>query len=202
MPLGLCWCHPSRLCPATRGRGRPAPLPVAAPSVDLRPPQVTLLTTVGYGDLIPTTAAGKVVAILYVLVSLSLVASSLGAIVSQLADPTVTTRTRGPPDVCSLYWGLVRALLLLVAMIGVGTTWAVVMEGYAPIDAVFWATMSATSVGLAGGDADGTRTFNIVYLFVGVGPPNTRPSQPKGHPPARRRQRCAGRSARLSLAVA
>jgi hypothetical protein len=83
---------------------------------------VITLTTVGYGNYVPKTPAGKIFICFFEMIGLSIVAAALGALMSQLINATRTERQENAaasspvsPDLQSKQWGkepdMGRALL-------------------------------------------------------------------------------------------
>jgi len=135
---------------------------------------ITMLMTVGYGDFSPTTPAGKVFAILYILIGLSLATTCIGIIFARSADLTSRKDVgSGPvkiPTVRDQFWKMFSALLLIIGVNTVGAGWAHFHDGFTWLDGYYWAFVTSTSVGFGDLDtSDATRTFNIFFMIIAVG---------------------------------
>jgi hypothetical protein len=65
-----------------------------------------------------------------------------------------------------------RALALTVlGLLGSGTIFYMIVEGWGLVDALYFSTIILTTVGLGDGapDSDGAKLFTIVYALVGIG---------------------------------
>jgi len=133
---------------------------------------ITMLTTVGYGDFSPITKPGKVFAIVYIMVGLSLATTCIGIIFARSAD-LAARKDAGPvhiPTVRGQVLKMARALLLIVLVNAVGAGWAHFHDGFTWLDAFYWSFITSTSVGFGDLDTqDATRTFNIFYMIIAVG---------------------------------
>jgi len=133
---------------------------------------ITMLTTVGYGDFSPVTSAGKVFAIVYIMVGLSLATTCIGIIFARSAD-LAARKEAGPvtiPTVRDQIMKMGRALGLIIIVNIVGAAWAHFHDGFTWLDAFYWSFITSTSVGF--GDletSDATRNFNIGYMIIAVG---------------------------------
>jgi hypothetical protein len=133
---------------------------------------ITMLTTVGYGDFSPVTSAGKIFAIVYIMVGLSLATTCIGIIFARSAD-LAARKEAGPvkiPTVRDQVMKMGRALGLIVLVNIVGAAWAHFHDGFTWLDAFYWSFITSTSVGF--GDletSDATRNFNIGYMIIAVG---------------------------------
>merc|ERR1711935_8819 len=133
---------------------------------------ITMLTTVGYGDFSPVTSTGKVFAILYIMVGLSLATTCIGIIFARSAD-LAARKEAGPvtiPTERDQIMKMGRALGLIVIVNIVGAAWAHFHDGFTWLDAFYWSFITSTSVGF--GDletSDATRNFNIGYMIIAVG---------------------------------
>ena len=84
---------------------------------------VVTLLTVGYGDYVPTSAGAKVFTIVYILVGLSLVATSLGIVFSSLQstlerdDPAARSRARSHLRHVLAALGLIGGIIASGAML-------------------------------------------------------------------------------------
>jgi hypothetical protein len=133
---------------------------------------ITMLTTVGYGDFSPVTDAGKIAAIFYIMLGLSLATTCIGIIFARSAD-LAARREAGPakiPTVRDQVLKMTRAIGLIIIVNIVGASWAHFHDGFSWLDAVYWSFITSTSVGF--GDletSDATRNFNIGYMIIAVG---------------------------------
>lgn len=134
------------------------------------------LTTVGYGDLLPTTDGAKVVTILFVLVGMFLVASALGIVcgfiiekLEALDDNEVEEEQDWLPEPWNTF---VYAGTLLGGSVAVGTIFYAAAESddFDFIDALYMAVITATTVGY--GDfspqSDAGRIFACFWILGAV----------------------------------
>ena len=132
----------------------------------------TMLTTVGYGDFSPETPSGRVAAIVFILVGLSLTTTCIGIIFARSAD-LAARKEAGPvtiPTVRDQWFKMARAIGLIIFVNIVGASWAHFNGGFGWLDAFYWSFITSTSVGFGDLETnDATRTFNIVYMIIGVG---------------------------------
>lgn len=133
---------------------------------------ITMLTTVGYGDISPVTDGGKIAAIFYIMLGLSLATTCIGIIFARSAD-LAARKEAGPvtiPTVRDQWFKMARAIGLIIFVNIVGASWAHFNGGFSWLDAFYWSFITSTSVGFGDLETnDATRTFNIVYMIIGVG---------------------------------
>jgi len=133
---------------------------------------VVMLTTVGYGDISPGTNGGKVAAIFFIMVGLSLATTCVGIIFARAADLTARKST-GPakiPTVRAQILKMGRALLAIIVVNVVGASWVVFHDKLDYLDGFYWSFITSTSVGFGDIDtSDDTRTFNIFFMIIAVG---------------------------------
>ena len=146
---------------------------------------VVTLTTVGYGDIVPRTVGGKLFNVFYLVVSLSVVATSIGTIASSVSEnwfqatkKIIMFRSRGGAEqkhvlsderIYDLRRRLAMTVAVVLMVVGVGVVWGVFGNGFDLVDAVYWAAVTSATVGygvLPMNDA--TRNFNIFYLPISV----------------------------------
>lgn len=148
---------------------------------------VVTLTTVGYGDLSPSTSLSKLFVIYYVIVSIAIVSSYLAYFVGLLIDkqeelllrrmiaPESSTTSLLSNDIVdgtdylesNDYVGLMYSITLLIFVIIFGTLIFATLEGFNWLDAMYATVISATTVGF--GDLhpqhSNTKLFMTVWLI-------------------------------------
>ena len=122
---------------------------------------VVTLTTVGYGDLSPSTRMSKMFVIYYVIVSIAIVSSYLAYFVGLLIDKQeelLLRRVMATESQNSLldnddlldgsdYGGLVYSVVILVFVLVAGSMIFSHLEGFTALDALYATVISATTVG-------------------------------------------------------
>ena len=125
------------------------------------------ITTVGYGDFVPSSDASKAFTVAYILIGLSLVATASGELFSALGS--VVEVPRGTPGRHLRQAGFAAATVVLIIL--VGAAWVMWMEGWGLLDSVYWAVVTCGSVGY--GDLAAaeplTRALLAPYIVAGVG---------------------------------
>ena len=125
------------------------------------------LTTVGYGDLSPSSNASKAFTIGYVLIGLSLVATSLGSLVGRLQS-SLSRRDAVPTSPARQ---LCLSALTLFLIFSVGATFFHFSENKDWFDCIYWAVITCTSIGF--GDfspmKQSDRLAAVFYLLLAVG---------------------------------
>jgi len=133
---------------------------------------ITTFTTVGYGDVWPQKVGSRIFNIWFILFGMSIVAASVGSIVSWMHHQTVTrygSKKKMEQTVTALSWSLLRHVLVLVFVLSVGAVWYIIMEESTVLNGIYWATITSCTIGygmLPIGDA--TRSFNCFYLLAAV----------------------------------
>lgn len=126
---------------------------------------ITVLTTVGYGDLAPKTVAGKIFTCIYIVAGISIVSASLGAVFGQIYA-NMKTRVHA-----SGFSGRLLSAFGAMAFVTIGGACSVhISEGWSAVDSVYWAIITCSSVGL--GDlsiSEVSRSWNTMYLLLAVG---------------------------------
>ena len=131
---------------------------------------VITVTTVGFGDLTPTSDVAKLFVAGYILVGLSLFSTCLGLLVGKLHGAVEEPANRLPRRR--------RRVWQCVACFGITTFWLTVgaaivrcMEGWSLVDCIYWTVVATCTVGY--GDlaieGDATRAMLSVYMLLAVG---------------------------------
>lgn len=134
---------------------------------------VTTLTTVGYGDLAPKSASGRLFTSIFILIGSSLVASCLGTLVGRM-QARLMEEAKAPAAVAGGVSRevneMAKAVSFAGAIIAAGVLYASIVEGWSWVDAFYWASVSCSSVGL--GDlvpSPVMRPVAGIYLLLAVG---------------------------------
>ena len=130
---------------------------------------VTLLTTVGYGDISPKSNFAKGFCCVYVICGVLAISSSLGGVMGKMQARINMDRvlSSGMPGQTRR---LVSATASMVGIVLLGAIFVYISEGWSALDSLYWAVITCTSVGL--GDlpiSSSSRTFSSMYLLVAVG---------------------------------
>jgi len=131
----------------------------------------TMLTTVGYGDFSPVTSAGKIGAIFFIMIGLSLATTCIGIIFARAAD-LAARKDAGPvkiPTVKAQIMKMLRAFIAILIVNTVGASWAHFHDKFDWLDGFYWAFITSTSVGF--GDletSEDTRNFQIGFMIIAV----------------------------------
>ena len=133
---------------------------------------VVTMTTVGYGDLSPTTDLSKMFTIGYILMGLSLVATCLGVMVGELegvleSGPSDVKMSRGRKYLSQV----TRSVCMVVLLLAAGACFVSYSEGWGLLDSFYWATVTASSVGYGDlvSENEWARCFITAYMLFAVG---------------------------------
>jgi len=148
---------------------------------------VVTITTVGYGDLTPSTPAAKLFFIAYILLSLTIIGSAInsviGAILERQEDALQgllvgndTDLKAGRPSTKSVFLGLTAEEFATVASAGVvflvivllGMLFFMKVEKLGLVDALYFIWITSTTVGFGDLTPKGptSRLFSVLYLLV------------------------------------
>jgi potassium channel subfamily K len=138
---------------------------------------VTTLTTVGYGDLVPTDAGSRVFTCVYVLVGVTLVASCLGVVIAKLqkhlkqeyaGSSTAGLSRGGWMGKWTRLGELARLLGTLCLLLSLGTGYAMWMEGLGLVDAIYFSIVTCATVGYGDVLPESSHAFACFYMLIGV----------------------------------
>lgn len=145
---------------------------------------VVTFSTVGYGDLRPSTADSKLFSCLFALIGIGIIGIALGFIGQNLVQAQIAALQRSQKnkeevpeeDITFMHsFPMLRNVLLFFCPIVLMTVFGSVVVGsyekWGWIDSVYWCVMTGTSVGY--GDlvptTSFTRWFSILYIPLSVG---------------------------------
>lgn len=141
---------------------------------------LVLLTTVGYGDMAPTTPAGKMFTAIFALCGIFVIGLALGVVGSELVDKEIDVLIeKASPDksvprqsTSSLYdssrkvgqicWLVIRIL----SPIFIGAFIIAYLQGWPWYDALYYTIITATTVGLGDLSPTSERSEACAILFI------------------------------------
>ena len=140
---------------------------------------LVLLTTVGYGDMAPTTPEGKMFTAIFALCGVFVIGLALGVVGSELVDAEIdvliekaSTGESSPKRPSSLFdssrkvgqicWIVIRIL----SPIFVGAFIIAYLEGWPWYDALYYTVITATTVGLGDLSPTSERSEACAILFI------------------------------------
>eukprot|EP00667_Euglena_gracilis_P008952 EG_transcript_9089 len=128
---------------------------------------ISSMATVGYGDLVPTTPAAKLVTCVGAVVAATLAASALGEMVGRVIDAEKLVAAPAP---AARGWVAARALAIIAAIVAAGTIPYHLLEHRSLPDAAYWATMTVMTIGY--GDEHPVtpwgKAFASLYILLGT----------------------------------
>lgn len=132
----------------------------------------TVATTVGYGDLAPTTTAGRIFVAFYAVFCAARLATGLGQAVDFAASSMVTKGTSDDKTESAALRRLRATAIFLCAVLVIGCLLYARTLSLPPLDALYFVAVSASTVGL--GDVSpqtrGGRLFATAWLvFAALG---------------------------------
>jgi len=135
---------------------------------------VVTLTTVGYGDLTPSSDGSKIFVSFFALVSVGLIAVALGQITAALFEKQQellnSIQEKNDPDSesRSAQWKLVTVSLFFLIMMATGILVFALGEGHNFVDSFYYTTITMTTVGY--GDfsfkSQGGRLFCAIWMIL------------------------------------
>ncbi|KAJ8906126.1 hypothetical protein NDN08_002624 [Rhodosorus marinus] len=147
---------------------------------------VVTITTVGYGDFVPTTPSSKIFFMVYILMSLTIVASAVNSVIGSILErqeeavrhvieDTVGERVRDA-ETAPLLFGfkaaewvqILSALAVFLGLVITGTLFFTIAEKLDLIDAMYFIWVTCTTVGF--GDLTPTKSpsrgFAAVFILL------------------------------------
>lgn len=138
---------------------------------------VVVLTTVGYGDMLPTTPGSKMFTVFFALFGIGLISNALGLLGSVLIDnqtQKLSLMMAGQADEEKSRRHCVRVTMLIGFAILMGILFFSLVGGLSFIDSLYVSVITLTTIGFGDlspfgvGSHGGLRWFGIVWLLFGT----------------------------------
>ncbi|KNC74462.1 hypothetical protein SARC_12992 [Sphaeroforma arctica JP610] len=136
---------------------------------------IVTITTVGYGDISPQTAGGKVWTIIYIFIGLTLIVSAIAYIMDLVHDLKVELNqlrkeTEPLPTLRSVVVSVAITVIIMASLILVGAVFYSIELGLMYLDSVYLAVITLTTVGYGdlSVDTEKARLFSVFYILFGV----------------------------------
>lgn len=130
---------------------------------------VITVTTVGFGDFVPTCDASKIFVAIYILVGLSLFSTCLGVLVGKLHGAVEQPASQLPRR-RRYAWQVLACSAITLFWLAFGAAVVRCMEGWSVVDCIYWAVVATCTVGY--GDLeisrDDTRLVLALYMLLAV----------------------------------
>ena len=107
---------------------------------------VITITTIGFGDFVPTSDASKLFVSAYILVGLTLFSTSTGLLVGKLHG-FVHDSAKHLPRRRRHAWQVLGCCAITTFWLSVGACTVSALEGWGAVDSVYWAVVATTTVG-------------------------------------------------------
>ena len=123
------------------------------------------LSTVGYGDLVPKTPYAKAVCCIFILIGVSLVSASMGAVLGRMAGSSSARPTSGRSTEHGHLHSALAASGTMTGIVFMGALLAHGLEGWGAIDALYWSVVTCSSVGF-GDFAPSAHSRPVALLLI------------------------------------